>query len=135
MLAAQRRHDRLVVDAGVGHQHAAGREGRDRPPFEGRHRGILPEPAIDREIDPARVGDRRHPDPPLGLGSDGDPFEKADPGLAQGFGVGHDVRLRHRDEISRVEELADGDLVGDRPAPRLAELARQHRLFFVVQPH
>ena len=135
MLAAQRRHDRLIVDAGVGHQHAEGGERRDRPRLERRHRRALAEPAINREIDPARIGDRRHPNPPLGLGCRGEPFEKAHPGLAQGFGVGHDVRLRHRDEIGGVEELADGDLMGDRPAPRLTERARQHRLFLVGQPH
>jgi len=93
MLAAQRRHDRLVVDAGVGHQHAKGRERRDCPALERRHPLGLPEPAIDREIDAARVGDRRHPDPARGLGCGSEAFEKAHPGLAQGFGVGHDVRL------------------------------------------
>jgi hypothetical protein len=65
----------------------------------------------------------------------GQALEKVHPGLAQRFGVGHDLRLRYGHEIGRVEELPDGDLVGDRPAPRLTELARQHRLFFVVQPH
>jgi len=43
--------------------------------------------------------------------------------------------LRYGHEVGRVEELPDGNLVGDRPAPRLTERARQHRLFFVVQPH
>ena len=65
----------------------------DRPGFECRHRGALAEPAIDREIDPARIGNGRHPHPPLRLGGAGEAFEKAHPGLAQGFGVGHDVRL------------------------------------------
>jgi hypothetical protein len=135
MLAAQRRHDRLIIDAGVGHQHAKGGECRNRPRLERDHRSTLPEPAVDREIDAARVGDGRHPHSPRGLGCGGDAFEKAHPGLAQGLGVGHDVGLRHRDEIGRIEEPADGDLVGDRPAPRLAELTGQHRPFFVAQLH
>ena len=106
------------------------RNASDRPHFERRHRRALAEPAIHREVDPARVGYGRHPHPPLGLGGGGEAFEKAHPGLAQRFGVGHEVRLRHPHEIGSVEEFADGDLVGDRPAPRLAEFARQHRTFF-----
>ena len=76
-----------------------------------------------------------HPDPPFGLGGGGEVFEKAHPGLAERFGVGHQVRLRHSHEIGSIEEFADGDLVGDRPTPRLAEFARQHRAFFSCQPH
>src|SRR5439155_11910337 len=45
------------------------------------------------------------------------------------------VRLRHRHEIGGVEELADRDLVLNRPAPRLARRAGQHRLFFVGEAH
>ncbi len=103
--------------------------------FERRHPIALPEPAIDREIDAARIGDRRHPHPPLSFGRRSEAFEKPHPGLAQGFGVGHDVRLRHGHEIGGVEELADRDLMRDRPAPGLAELAGQHRPFFVGQSH
>ena len=103
--------------------------------LERRHLVGLPEPAVDREIEPARVGDRRYPDPPLGLGRAGEAFEKPHTGLAQGFGVGHDVGLRHRHEIRRVEELADRDLVRYRPAPDGPELTGQHRPFFIAQPH
>ena len=116
MVAPDRSHDCLVIDAGVGHQHAKSAQCRDRPPFERRHPLALAEPAIDGEIDAARVGDRRHPHPPLGLGCGGEPFQKAHPGFAQGFGVGHDVRLRHRHEIGGIEELADRDLVRQSPS-------------------
>ena len=120
MLAPHRRQHRLIVDAGVGHQHAERAQGVDRPPLQRRHPIALAEPAIDREIDAARIGDRRHRNPPLGFRCGGEGFEKAHPGLAQGFGVGHDVRLANLHEIGRVEEFADRDLVGQRPAPRLA---------------
>jgi hypothetical protein len=55
--------------------------------------------------------------------------------LAQGFGVCRDMRLRDPDEVDGVEELADGDLVCNRPAPWLAKLACQHRPLFVSQQH
>src|SRR4051812_11567199 len=45
------------------------------------------------------------------------------------------MRLRHRHEIGSVEELADHDLVLDRPAPRFAERAGAHRLLFFGEPH
>ncbi len=135
MLTANRRHDGLVIDAGVRHQHAEGAQRVDRALLERRHLRCLAEPAIDGEIEPARIGDRRHPNPALGLGRRREAFEKAHPGLAQGFRVGHDVGLRHRHQILGIEELADRDLVGNRPAPRLAELARQHRPLFSGEPH
>ena len=124
MVTADRRHDRLIIDAGVGHQHAKGAQRVDCPLFERRHPLALPKPAIDREIDAARVGDRRHPHPPLRFRRSGEPFEKAHPGLAQGLGIGHHVRLRHRHKIGRVEEFADRDLMRDRPTPNRAETRR-----------
>ena len=39
----------------------------DRAALERRHRLALAEPAVDREIDAARIGDGRHPHPPLRL--------------------------------------------------------------------
>ena len=107
----------------------------DRPLFERRHPLALPKPAIDREIDAARVGDRRHPHPPLRFRRSGEPFEKAHPGLAQELGIGHHVRLRHRHKIGRVEEFADRDLMRDRPTPNRAKIAGQHRPFLVGQSH
>ena len=93
VLAAHGRHDGLVIDAGVRHQHAEAAQCLDRPLLERSHLRGLSEPAIDREIEPPRVGDRRHPDPPLSLGRAGEALEKPHPGFAQGFGVGHDVGL------------------------------------------
>jgi len=45
------------------------------------------------------------------------------------------MRLRHRREIFGVEELADRDLMRDRPAPHRTELSRQHRILFIGQLH
>jgi hypothetical protein len=45
------------------------------------------------------------------------------------------VGLRHRHKIRRVEEIADRDLVRYPPAPDGPELTRQHRPFFIAQPH
>ena len=56
MLAAHRRQDRLVIDAGVGHQHAEGLQRGDRAGFERRHRVGLAEPLVGLKIEAARVG-------------------------------------------------------------------------------
>jgi hypothetical protein len=82
VLAAQRCHDRLIIDAGIGHQHAEGECG-DGTALECRHRHALAEPAINRKIDAPRVGDGRHAYPTLRPGRRGEAFEKAHPGFAQ----------------------------------------------------
>ena len=56
-------------------------------------------------------------------------------GSAERLGVGHDVGLRHRDEIVCAEMAADLDLMFDRPLHRGPERAGPHRLFVVGQPH
>ena len=45
------------------------------------------------------------------------------------------MRLRDRDQISRVEKVSDAHHVLDCPAPRFAELAVLHGFFFLVQMH
>jgi hypothetical protein len=62
-------------------------------------------------------------------------FQEGDSRGAEGLGVGADVHLGDLDEILGIEKLADRDLLPDRPATRLAKLARQHLLFQIVQPH
>jgi hypothetical protein len=54
----------------------------------------------------------------------GEPF---DPGLAQRLGVGHDVRLRNRQEIARAEIAAELQLMLYRPAARRPQCAAEHR--------
>jgi hypothetical protein len=60
MLAAHRRHDGLIVDAGVGHQNAERFEGHDRASFEVEHPCRLPEPVGRRKIGAARIGNGRN---------------------------------------------------------------------------
>jgi hypothetical protein len=43
--------------------------------------------------------------------------------------------LRNRHEIDCVEEVADRDLLRERPAARLAKLAGEHRALLVVEPY
>ena len=135
VLAAHRRHDRLIVDAGVGHQHAERLERGDRARFEGAHVFALAEPLIDMHVETARIGQGRDADPSFAFGRARKAFEKADAGFAEQLGIGHDVRLRHRYEIGRVEEFADRDLMRDGPASRFAELAGQHGPLFVGKAH
>ncbi len=135
VLAAHRRHDRLVIDAGIGHQDAERLEGVDRALLERGHLVGLAQALVVTEIDAARIGNHRHAHAALVLRAGRHAFEKFDPGLAERLGVGHDVRLRHRHEIGRVEEAPDLQHVLDRPAARSAEFAGKHRPFFVVQVH
>ena len=65
------------------------------------------------------------------LGGGGKPFEKAHSGFPQKFGVGHDMRLGDRHKIGRIKEFANGDLVRQRPASDLAQLAGEHRPLFI----
>ncbi len=65
MLAEHRRHDGLVVDAGVGHQDAERLERGDRAPLQFDHPGLLLEPVRGGEIGAARIGDGRDAHPPL----------------------------------------------------------------------
>jgi hypothetical protein len=135
VLAAHRRHDGLVVDAGIGHHDAERFEGVDRSPLERGHGVGLFEALVVAKVDTARIGDHRDAHASFGLGTGGHIFEELDAGLAQRFGVGHDVRLGDFDEIGGVEKLADTHHVFDRPAPRLAELAGQHGLLLFVEFH
>ena len=45
------------------------------------------------------------------------------------------MRLGHFDEIGRIEKASDLQHVLHCPAPRFAELAVQHCLFFLIQLH
>ena len=135
MLAARRRLDGLVVDAGVGHRDAELDEGRDRAPLQVEHRGGLAEHAGFREVGAARIGDGRDAHAALAGRRLGEPLEPAHAGLAEAFGVGHDVRLRHRHEIGGAEEIADRDLVAQRLLRDRAVLAGENVLLFVVQFH
>ena len=122
------RQDGLVVDAGVGHQHAQRLERGDRARLDGGHGVGLLQALVGGEIEPARIGDGGDAHAPLGLGQRRQASSQRRP-PRPGFGVGHDVRLADRHEIGRVEKVADGDLVADGPLPRGPLLARQHARF------
>ena len=136
MLAAHRRHDGLVVDAGVGHQHAERLEGRDGAAFELEHPGLVLELVRGGEIGAARIGDGRNPHAAL----------RRPAGLAQRSS--HSTPATPSDSVSAMmwacdtgtkssapEIGADLDLMLDRPLHRGPERAGPHRLFVVGQPH
>ena len=87
------------------------------------------------EVGAARIGDGRNAHLPLTLGGSGESFQPAHAGFAEAFGIGHDVRLRHRHEILGAEELADLDLMLQRLPSNRAGFAGQDILLFVVQLH
>ena len=88
-----------------------------------------------REIGAARVGDRRDAHAAAAFVRRGEAFQPAHAGLAQALGVGHDVGLRHGDEVLRAEELADLDLVLEREPGHRAELSGEDASLFFAQPH
>src|ERR1044072_3385551 len=69
------------------------------------------------------------------VGTGRDRLEPAPPCLAEAFGVGHDVGLRHRHEIRRAEELADLDLMPQGLLADGALLAGKDLLLLVGEPH
>jgi hypothetical protein len=82
-----------------------------------------------------RVGDGRDADLPLTRRELRPALKPFDAGAAKRLGIGHDVRLGDRHEISRTEIGADFDLVLDRPLPQRAEFAGPYRLFLVGELH
>ena len=135
MLAAHGRQDGLIVDAGVGHQHAERLEGGNRARFETGHGLGLLQALVRVEVETARIGDGGNAHAALRLGQLGQLLEPHNAGFAQTLGVGHDVGLAHRHEIGRVEEIADRDLMLDGPLAGGAFLPRQHGVFFIRETH
>jgi hypothetical protein len=88
-----------------------------------------------REIGAARIGDGRHANPALAFARCRKSLEPFHAGLAQAFGVGHDVGLRHRHEVGGIEEFADLDLVLQRKLRHRTGLAGKNVLLFVVEFH
>ena len=128
VVAAYRRHDDLVVDAGVGHDDAHGTARLDEAPLDVGHGLGLAQRVVVVEVDPARVGDRRDGDAALAFGQGGEAFHQLHSGEPDGLRVGHHVGLAHLDHVGGVEHAPDLELVLDGPAARRAQLARQHGL-------
>ena len=135
VFATNRWQDRLIVDAGVGHQHAERLERPDGARLDVGHGVGLPEALVEVEVEPARIGDGWHTYAPFTCRQGGKTFQPAHALLAQAFGIGHDMRLCDRYEVGRVEEIADFALVAQRPLPRGALLAREQGALFVRQSH
>ena len=135
MLAAGRRHDGLVVDARVGHQHAECLKRRDGAALERQHPILVLEVGRPLEVGTAGVGDRRYSHAPFGRRQRGQRLQPGDARLAKALGVGHHVRLGHRHHVGGAEEAADLQLVLERKPSGAAGLAGQHAALFIVQPH
>ncbi len=80
LLAADRRHDGLVVDAGVGHQHAQRLERGNGAAFQIERPGLLLQPRGGGKIGAARVGDGGDADAALRFRQRGHPFQPCDAG-------------------------------------------------------
>src|SRR5207244_9876984 len=135
VLVAGRRLDGLVVDAGVGHGDAEFLEGGDGTPLQIEHPCGMAEQMRLGKVSAARIGDGGDAHAALAFGGGGEAFKPLHAGLAQAFGVGHDVGLRDRYEVRSTEEFADLDLVPQGLSRHRAGFPRQDVLFFVVELH
>ena len=132
VFSAHRRHDGLIVHAGIGHENAHPGARRDGAPVDVGHLFGLSERLVVIEIDPTGIGDHgdRNLRPLVGQ-----LLEEGHAGDTDRFRIGHHMRLTDRNEIRRVESPADLDLMIDGPALRRPHLAGEHRLFFRGQLH
>src|SRR6218665_1255757 len=133
MLAAGGSQHGLVVDAGVGHAHAKPLEGADGAALQFEHPVGLAQVAGLAEIGAARIvdGGNAH----AALLRIGQPLQPLHAGLAESFGVGHDVRLRDGHEVFRAEEIAHRDLVPEGRLRDDAQRAAEDGLFFIIEDH
>ena len=132
MVAIQRRHDCLIIDAGIRHHDAHHRTGGNEAALETGHRLGLAKRQVMRKIDPARIGDHRYCDTRAVLRQ---PLDKAHARLAERFRIGHHMRLADRHHVGGIEHPADLKLMVDGPAAGRPHLAGKHRLFLVAQSH
>ncbi len=135
VLTVHRRQDRLVVDAGIGHENAHALERGDGAALELGKAFLLIELPVGAKIDAARVGDRRHPHATLFRGQRGDALEVRDPRLPERLRVGHQMHLADFDEVHGIECPSDLDLLLDGGLARGAHVPGAHRLLDVVEAH
>ena len=135
MLSAQRRHDRLVVDTGIGHENTHGLESIDGASFQRRHLLSLPKTPVMAKIDSARIGNHRDAHLTFMLRISRQALDKLDACLAERLGISHDVRLGYRDQVGSIEKPPNLYHVFDRPAARCTQLTVLHGLLFFIQFH
>ena len=80
MVAKQRRHDCLVVDAGVGHHDSHRPAGGNEPTLKFGHLLGLAKRQVMRQVDTARVGDHRDRD---GTAIGGQPLDEFNAGRTE----------------------------------------------------
>ncbi len=135
VLTKYRRHDGLVVDAGIRHQHAERFQGCNCATLQINHPRLLLEPVRGGKISAARVADGWNAKAAAIRRLARQALEPFNAGHSERFGVGHDMRLRDRNKIVGAEIIPHPDLMLDRPLRCRAELARAHRLFFLRELH
>jgi hypothetical protein len=135
VLVAGRCLNGLIVDASIGHHDAQFYQGGNGALFQIEHRRGLTQKRGLGKISAPWISDGGNAHTPLPLGRRGESLQPAHARFAEAFRVGHDVCLRHRNEILGAEEIADLYLVLQRLLRNRAEIAGQDMLLFVVQLH
>ncbi len=130
MLAARRRQDGLVVDAGIRHAHAEPGECGNGAALQFQHPVFVPEERCLFEVGAPWIRDGGYPHATFVC--IGQPLQPHHARLAETFRIRHDVGLGHGDKIFGAKELAYLDLVFDRGPCNDAQLAGKHCFFFVI---
>jgi hypothetical protein len=84
------------------------------------------------KISAAWIRNGGDPNPPFTVGGGGEPFKPLNAGLAQTFGIGHDVGLRYLDKVLCAKEVADLDLVLQGLLRDIPALAGQNITLFII---
>ena len=132
VITTHRRHNRLIINAGVGHHDADGLAGGDKAAFKCRHFLGLAKRLIMREINAARVSDHRDNNFAAVAGK---VFDKADAGVTNRFRICHHMRLTDWHHINSVKKPANLHLMINGPFLGQAARAGQYGVFFVIQFH
>ena len=132
MVTKDRRHNRLVIDTGIGHHDAHSLAGGNETTFQAGHLFCLAKRLITGQVNTARVGNHRDL---YFCTVCGHLFGKRYPSLTKGFRVSHHMGLTDADHIFSIKHLANLQLVLNRPLYRGSGLSGQHGLFFVTQLH
>ena len=128
MFTTYRRHDRLIVYTGVGHDDAHGVTRLDKAALDIRHRLGLPQWIVVIQINATRVCDHWYCDTSLSLWQSSESLDQFNTGHTDGFRISHHMCLTHFHHIRSVEHTPYLHLMLKRPASSRPHFTGEHGL-------